>query len=183
MQMKLFTFVLAALTCLPALAQDDTATKEKAKGKGKGKAAAAQTATAQLLKQLEVVGLTEDQVAKIKELGKKTEDTIKKVQTDAEITPALLKKRREAMASMKDSDKKGKAKTAAVDEAAGLTKAQGEALAKANEMRTKFKAEVIKMLSVEQKAKLPEALKAPQGGKKANADADGEKKPKKKDAA
>jgi hypothetical protein len=175
MKTSLLALVLAAVTVLPNLANaQEEATKKK------GKKANAQSATALLLKQLEVVSLTDEQTAKIKELGKVAEAAIKKVQTESGLTAAVLKKRREAAESMKDSDKKGKARAAAVNEAAGLNEAQVAAVAKANELRLKLKTDAIKLLSDEQKAKLPEALKtaaAPkQGAKKGKGN-------KKKDAA
>jgi len=83
------------------------------------------------------------------------------------LTPALLKKRREAQASMKDSDKKGKARIQAIDAAAGLNEKQAAAASKANAVRTKLRADAVKLLSEEQKGKLPEAFKATLGAGKA----------------
>lgn len=164
MQCRLLTLSLIVLTATPVLADDEVQTKKK------GKQAAAQSATAQLLKQLEVVKLTEEQTAKIKELGKTTEASIKKLQTEAGITADLLKKRREATASMKDSDKKGKARAAAINEAAGFSELQAAAIAEANKLRLKLKTDAIKLLSEEQKAKLPDALKTqPTAAKKPGA--------------
>ncbi len=167
MKMNLLVLALVALLFTPAFAQDD-ATKKKGKGKGKGKKAGTAevlTASAQLLKQMEVAVLTEDQIAKVKELGKKHDAEIKKIETDAKLTPELLKKRREAMASMKDSELKGKEKAKAIDEAAGFTAEQAEAFAKATAIRTKMKNEALKLLTEEQKSKLPKTMTAQGGGK------------------
>ncbi len=182
MKTSLCVVALSALLFVPAaFAQEEGASAKK--GKGKGKANAAQSASAQLLKQLEPAALTDDQTAKIKEIGKKLEEEIKKIQADAELTPELLKKRRDAMTAMKDSDKKGKEKVKAIDAEAGLSEAQAAAFAKATALRTKLKTEALKLLSDEQKAKLPAEFTAPQGGK-AGDQAEGKKgkgKGKKKD--
>ncbi len=184
MKSKLCALALIAAILAPAsFAQEDAATAKKGKGKGK----AAQGVATQLLKQLEPAALTDEQTAKIKELGKKAADEIKKIETEAELTPEILKKRREAMASMKDSDKKGKERTKAVDAAAGLTEVQSAAFVKTNAVRSKLKAEAVKLLSDEQKAKLPEEFLATLDGDKAGAGKGGkkagEKKGKKKEAA
>jgi hypothetical protein len=166
MHTQLSTLTLVTVLLAPAaFAQNSDA--EGKKGKGKGQAAL--SATAQLLKQMESAGLTDEQTAKIKEMGKKAEEEIKKLHAEAELTPALLKKRREAQASMKDSDKKGKARVQAIDAAAGLNEKQAAAVAKANALRTKLKTDAVKLLSDEQKSKLPEAFTATLGvGKAAN---------------
>ena len=170
---------LAALMIAPALGQDDA--KPKKKGK---KAGARRTASAQLMKQLEPVGLTEDQVAKIKELGTKAGAEMKAIRDAAGITPELIKKRAEVQKSMKDSDKKGKELQAAINEAAGFTAAHAEAMQKSNAVRMKLVKEVVAMLSDEQKEKLPQQLKRAAGaGKRAKGKADGQPKKKKKDAA
>lgn len=155
----LLTIVVAPL----AFAQEKSAAGKAGKKKGQ----AAQTPAAQLLKQLEPAGLTVEQTAKIKEMGKKADDTIKMIQTEAKLTPELLKARRDATASMKDSDKKGKARGKAIDAAAGLTEAQSAAFAKANAVRTKLKTEALKLLSDDQKAKLPAQFTATAKGDQA----------------
>ena len=176
MNLRSFSAVLlAAIIALPALAvQDDV------KGKRKGNRGR-QNAANQLIKSLEPVGLTEDQIAKVKELGKVAGAKMKKMQEAAGITPALIKKRAEVMKSMKDSDKKGKDRTAAVNKEAGVTDAQAAALVEVNKVRTKFKSEVIALLSDEQKEKLPEQLqRAANAGKKGKGKGKGKGRGKKK---
>ena len=169
---------LIATVCTPlAWAQQDASKGKKGKGKGK----AAQSAASQLLKQLEPATLTAEQIAKIEELGKKATEEIKKIETEAALTPEILKKRREVVASMKDSDKKGKERVKAIDEASGLTEAQSAAVAKANAVRMKLKKEAVKLLSDEQKAKLPKEFTDTPGGTKDGAAKKGGKKAKKQE--
>ena len=153
MKSKLFgAAVMAAIMAVPAFAQDDTATKKKGQRDQ-------QNVAMQTIKQLEEVKLTDEQVAKIKELGKTANAKMKELRDEAGITPALLKKRAEAQKSMKDSDKKGKDLQAAINEAAGFTEAQSAAIAKVNEARTAFQKQVVALLTDEQKEKLPQAMK------------------------
>lgn len=158
------TWILCALLVAPvAMAQNE----EGKKGRGQGKGA--QSATATLLKQIAAATLTEEQTAKVKELGKKAEDEIKKLQSEAKLTPALLKKRREAAAALEDSEKKGKQRAQAIDAAAGINEAQAAALTKANALRLKLKQDAVKLLSDEQKAKLPAEFMASLAGPKGKA--------------
>jgi hypothetical protein len=170
MKSRLMLLAMVVLMVSPLVAQDEPAKKGK-----RAKNAAAQSASAQLLKQMEAVKLTDEQVEKIKAMGKVTQEAIAKINKEAGLTPELLKKRREVTASMKDSDKKGKARGAAINAAVGLDEAQVAAIGKANELRMKLKADAIKLLSDEQKEKLPAALK-PTTDKKAGAKKDGAKK-------
>ncbi|MGI9473896.1 MAG: Spy/CpxP family protein refolding chaperone [Rubripirellula sp.] len=142
---------LAALIATPVLAQDEAAGKKRKRG-------GQQNAGTQLIKQLQDVGLTDEQTAKIKELGKVIGAKMKSMKEDAGITAELTKKRAEIQKAMKDSDLKGKDLMAAINEKAGFTEAQAAALKAVNEVRVKFQKEVVGMLSDEQKAKLPERL-------------------------
>jgi DNA polymerase II small subunit/DNA polymerase delta subunit B len=169
---------LVAMVAAPAFGADDEKKKER---KGK-KGAAARSASAQLLKQLEPVGLTDEQVAKIKEIGAKSQAELKAARAEAGITPELQKKLAAAQKSMKDSELKGKERMAAIHKAAGLTEAQATALKKSNELRMEMHKQVIAMLTAEQKEKLPQNLKRLAGAKKGGAKK-GEAKKKKKDAA
>jgi hypothetical protein len=163
--------LLAALLVVPAIADDE------ANGKQKRKRGARNNAATQFLKQLEPVGLTDDQVAKVKELGKAAWAKMKEIRDDAGITAAVTKKRAEAVKSLKDSDKKGKERQAAINKAAGLSDAQVSALAKQNEVRVKFQKEVVALLSDEQKEKLPQRIQ-----RAVKAGAKGKRKKKKDDA-
>ena len=166
---------LAAVMVAPALG-DDAAKKER---KGK-KGQQARSASAALLKQLEVVGLTDEQVAKIKKLG----EAVQAAQKDSGITPEIRKKIAETQKSMKDSELKGKERMAAVHKAAGLSEAQIAALTKLSELRTKMNKDVMALLTDEQKEKLPEGLKRmANAGKKGKAGAKKGGAKKKKDAA
>ncbi len=169
---SLATVALTVILVSPAFAQDD------AKGKKKKNAQKGRSPAAQLIKQLEPVGLTEDQVKKINEMAKASAAEAKKMKEDAGITTELLKKRTEAQKALKESGKKGKEMTAAVNEKAGITAAQAEVFAKLNTSRQKMQRAVIAMLTDDQKSKLPEKmqrlLKAAGGKKKG-----GEKKKKK----
>ena len=153
MNLKMFgAIALAALIASPVLAADDTANKKKGK---RGQ----QNAATQILKQLEDLKLTDDQVAKIKEMGKEASAAMKKMRDDAGITAAVIKKRTEAQQAMKDSELKGKELMAAVNEKAGITEAQANALKTINEARMKFQKSVVGLLTDEQKEKLPARLK------------------------
>jgi Spy/CpxP family protein refolding chaperone len=166
MKSKLFVATLmAALVAAPAFAQDDTAKKKRKKGQ----AGAQQNVAMQTIKQLEDAKLTDEQIAKIKELGKTANAKLVALRDEAGITPALLKKRADAQKSLKDSGKKGKELQAAINEAAGLTEAQSAAFAKVNEARTAFQKQVIALLTDEQKENLPQALKRVANAKGGNA--------------
>ncbi len=172
---------LVAIMVTPALAADD-AKKEK-----KGKKAQRPSATAALLKQLEPAGLTDDQVAKIKDIGTAAQEAMQAARKEAGITPELQKKLAEAQKSMKDSELKGKERVAAIHKAAGLTEAQAAALTKANQLRMQMNKDVFAVLTDEQKGKLPEKLQRLANAGKRGAAKKGDAKKggakKKKDAA
>ncbi len=128
---------------------------------------------------LKPVGLTEDQITKIKELGKVAGAKMKEISDGAGITAELTKKRAEVAKSMKDSDKKGKELAAAINKEAGYSEAQVAALDESNKIRMKFQADVVALLTDAQKEKLPKQL---QRAGKAGAKGKGKGK-KKKDAA
>ncbi|MEZ6088618.1 MAG: hypothetical protein R3C05_11435 [Pirellulaceae bacterium] len=170
MRLHVFSLVIMALLISPAIAEE----KEK---KGK-KNRPQRSAAAQILKQLEPVGLTEEQTAKVNAIFKAADEEMKQIRTEAGITPELMKKRAEVAKSMADSDLKGKERAAAIDKEAGMNEAQAAAMAKLNTLRTKLMKETIALLSAEQKEKLPKQF--------ARAAQAGNKKPggkKKKDAA
>jgi hypothetical protein len=163
--------LLAALMVAPVIAQDG------AKAKKKGNRGQRANATTQLLKQLEPVALTDEQVAKIKELGKVAVVKMKEARDKAGITAEVTKKRAAAAKSLKDSGKNRKEMQAAINKAAGLTEAQIAGWASVTESRRKFYKDAIALLSDEQKEKLPKQLQ-----RAANAGKKGARK-KKKDAA
>jgi|TARA_B110000495_G_C22912192_1_gene532713 hypothetical protein len=179
MSFKVFgALALTVLIAIPATAQDDASGKKKKKGK-RGQI----NAGTQLLTQLKDVGLSEDQVAKIKEMGKEVGEKMKKMRTDAGITTELMKKRQEVTKAMKDSDKKGSELAAAINKEAGVSEAQAGALKQVNEVRMKFFKDVVGLLTDEQKEKLPAKMKRAGGGNKRNkAKGDNAKKNKEKAA-
>lgn len=172
MKTKLLVLALAAMIAVPAFADDSDAKKEK---KSKGKRGA--NPAAQLIKKLGDIGLTDAQKAKIQELAKASQAEAKKLQEAGGITAELLKKRRDAQAKLKDSDKKGKERMAEINAAAGFTEAHAEVMKKVNALRGKMMKDVIAMLTDEQKAKLPKGLTRGQGKAGAKKPA-GEKKKK-----
>lgn len=154
MKLKMIAaLALAATIATPVIAQDDA--NKKKKGGNRGQA----NASGQLLKQLKDVGLTDEQVAKVKELGKEIGAKMKALRDDAGITAEIQKKRFEIQKAMQDSELKGKELVAAINKEAGISEAQAVALKAANEIRMKFHKDVVGMLSDEQKEKLPERLK------------------------
>ena len=160
MNFKVFgSLALAAIISIPALAADDA--KEKKKGK-RGQ----YNAAGQLLKQLEDVGLSDEQIAKIKELGKDAAAKMKKIKDDAGITMELTKKRQEIVKAMADSEKKGAELAAAINKEAGFSEAHAKALKLVNEVRMEFNKSVVGLLDDGQKGKLPERMKRFTGGKK-----------------
>lgn len=146
---------LAAMIVTPALGDDEAAPKKRKRNASRAR----QNVATMLIKQLEPVGLSEQQTAKIKELGEKATKEMKSIREAAGITPELLKKRGEIQRSMKDSELKRKELIAAINEKAGFSEAHAQAMVKTNAVRSKFQKEVIATLSDEQKEKLPQALK------------------------
>lgn len=167
----LMVAAVAAMLVIPAVADD--AKKERKKKGSKG----ARTAAMQMMKQLEVVGLTDEQTTKLKELGATADEAMEALRNEAGLTKELVKKRTDAQKELKGSGKKGKELAAAVNEKAGLTEQQAAAFASLNAARMKFHKEVVGMLTDEQKAKLPEKMmrmmksgKGKKGKKKKNKD-------------
>jgi hypothetical protein len=160
--------LLAAVMTVSVQGADEVAGKKEGKGAGQD-----QNVAAQLVKQLQDVNLTEEQTAKIKELGKAMAAKMKTLRDDAGITAELMKKRTDAQKALKDSGQKGKELAAAIDKEAGLSEAQAAAMAKIAALRQQFQREAIGLLTDEQKAKLPAAL---QRVIKAKGEARGKKK-------
>ncbi|QDV14609.1 hypothetical protein CA51_45170 [Rosistilla oblonga] len=164
MRRNTLVMVMLAVIALPAVAEEEKA------GKGKAKKGGRNVAT-QILKQLADVDLTDEQTEKIKAAGKVASVEMAKIRDEAGITGELMKKRAEAAKSLADSDKKGKQRNDAINEAAGLTKPQAEAMTKMNAVRSKFTRSVVAMLTDAQKEKLPKQLQRaarPEKGKKPN---------------
>lgn len=166
---------LSALMVSPALADDEAKAKKKNKQRNR------QSASAQLVKQLKSVGLTDDQVAKIKELGAKATDEMNSIRESAGITAELQKKRIAIQKKLRESDKKGKELIAAINKEAGFTEAHAAAQKKANAVRMKLHHDALALLTDEQKAKLPERLqRVLKAAEKKSKQSDGDKPAKKK---
>lgn len=174
MKRNILTIFVLTLMTLPSIAAE----KEKKKGGPRG--AQGQNVAAQLIKQLEPVGLTDEQKQKITEMGKTVSTEMKKIRDENGITPELMKKRAEAAKSLAQSDKKGKEREEAINEAAGFTKEHTQAMAKANSLRAEFTKKVVALLTDEQKENLPKQLLRA-GAKRGNKP--GNKPGKKKEAA
>ena len=144
--------ILSAVLVAPVSA-DDLRTKKK-----KGKRDRQRGMTTQLIKRLDAVKLTDEQVGKIKELGKVANEKAKEIRAEAGLTGELMKTRAAAQKSLKDSGKKGKELMAAVNEKAGLTEEQAKSLKGVNKVRIKLQKDVIALLTDEQKKNLPEKM-------------------------
>jgi Spy/CpxP family protein refolding chaperone len=152
MVQKLFLMaVVSAMMVLPSAAEDE---KKKKRQGNRGN----NRVVAQFMKQLEPAKLTDEQIAKVKELGKEAMTAMTALRKEVELTPELQKKRAEVMKSMKDSELKGKERAAAINKEAGLSEKQAAALVKVNETRLAFQRKIYGMLSDEQKAALPEKM-------------------------
>lgn len=152
MVQKLFLMaVVSAMMVLPSAAEDE---KKKKRQGNRGN----NRVVAQFMKQLEPAKLTDEQIAKVKELGKEAMAAMTALRKEVELTPELQKKRAEVMKSMKDSELKGKERAAAINKEAGLSEKQAAALVKVNETRLAFQRKIYGMLSDEQKAALPEKM-------------------------
>lgn len=142
---------LAAILTVPVHAD------APAKAKKIGKSDKGSVAT-QILKQLEPVNLTDDQIEKIKELGQAADSQMNMILDEAGITKEVIKKRMEARKSMREQGKKGKELVSATNEAAGLSEAQVAGLQKVEDARAAFRKQVVATLTDEQKSQLPKAL-------------------------
>jgi hypothetical protein len=149
----LVVMLLSAVIVAPAFGDDASAKKKQ------GKKDRQRSMATQLIKRLEAVTLTDDQVAKIKELAKVADEKSKEIREQAGITNTMMKARREAQKSLKDSGKKGKELMAAVNQKAGFNDEQAKAIKEINTMRTKLTKDAIALLSDEQKENLPEQMK------------------------
>ncbi len=145
---------LAAVVAFPAVGQDKSA-KKIAKDKSNAQDFLANS----LIKKLKPVGLTDDQVSKIKEMGAKLQEEFKAAREAGGITKEVQAKLAAAQKSMKDSKLKGKERLAAIYKAAGINEKQSEAIKKSNEIRGKLKKEVLALLTDAQKEKLPASMK------------------------
>ena len=165
----LFVTALTVMMVLPVMADEVGAKKKKGKkGQQRGMAS-------QLIKRIDEVKLTEEQVAKIQALGKTADQKAKEIRDTAGLNRKLMKNYNEARKSFSDTEMKGKELAAAIIEKAGLNEDQVKALKEVNRLRTKMNQEAIAMLTDEQKELVPKQMK--RAGKRRGAN-----KRKKKDA-
>ena len=161
---SLTAFALVAGLALPLAAADPAkkADKEAAKAAGKKHEAA----SAAMYKLPETITLTDAQQAKVKEIEAKYKPKAAALQKDGAdmLTAEQKKARHDAMAAAKDAGKKGKAAQADVEAALNLTPEQKrkmeEARVKTATLRTEMQAEVVALLTPEQKEALPKPKKA-----------------------
>ncbi|GEM_PF-2237593 len=155
-KLRLVAVLLVTAAMVSTGSAEDPPAKKKKKGNQQG---AGRAPAAMLMKQLSDVELTEDQKAKIKEMGTELAAKMKTLRSEAGLTPALNKKMAEVGKAAREEDKKGAELRAAVNAAAGLSENQLAAMKQANELTQKFRKEMLAMLTDEQKAALPAQLK------------------------
>lgn len=149
----LSVIALTVMMVLPATA-DEVETKKK-----KGKKGQQRGMASQLIKRLEEVKLTEEQVSKINEAGKVADQKAKEIRKTAGLTREVMKKHAAARKNFANVELKGKERVAAIIKKAGMNEDQAKALKQINGLRTKMNKEVIAMLTDEQKEMLPARMK------------------------
>ena len=160
--------IAAALTTLitmPTMAQQEGGKKKGGKGAGR-------TPAAQVMTKLKEANLTDQQTAKIKELGKAAGMEIKKLEQEG-LTPELKRQLAAAAKEARDAGKKGNEVKQAVEASVQLTEQQKAAVAKSEAILVKFRKDVYALLSDTQKEALPAPVKrqlsgAPAKGKGKN---------------
>ena len=153
MKMKFFGMLaLVALVVSPSFADDNGKRKNKRKKQARGMAV-------QLINKLDAVQLTDDQAAKVNELGKKADAKAKDIREEFELTRELMRKRAQAQRELKEAGKKGKELFAAINERVGITEDQVKGLKQINAVRAQLQKDVIALLSEEQKEALPDRMK------------------------
>ncbi|MEM9645538.1 MAG: hypothetical protein AAF989_11145, partial [Planctomycetota bacterium] len=133
---------VAMLFVSPVLAQD------AAKKKGKGKR---RSAGAMLVEKLQAAELTDEQQAKVAELGKKYQAALKKLR-ESGLTQELSKKKAEITKKLREEKKSQKEIMAAVAEA--FSKEQVEMFGASQKANSEYRKAVYALLSKEQLNKL-----------------------------
>lgn len=118
----------------------------------------AKNMVSQFMKQLEKAELKDGETDKIKEMYTKAAKEVTAKRTECGITAEMLKKRAEATKKNKEDGKKGKEAQEAVEAAMGLNADQLKVFKETEEMLAKTRAEIGKLLTPEQLAKLPDQL-------------------------
>lgn len=144
--------LLVSLTGANAIAQ------ETAKKSSKGDQETAMVN--QFVKQLEPAELSSETTEKIKELFGKTAKEVVAKRKEAMLTPKMLMSRTEASKKARDEGKKPKEVREIGLNAMNATEEQKKVLLETEEMLAKTRVEIGKLLSEEQKGKLPKQLQA-----------------------
>jgi hypothetical protein len=142
---KLMSLTLALVVAAPLFAADK---ERKKKPRKKPDPATG------ILKRFEKAELTEEQVAKVKELAAKVAKDTAECRKKAAPTPEQQKARKEAMEKAKADGKEGREVFAAARDAVKLTPEQEEAMKEVRKAQAAMMKEILGMLSDEQKAKL-----------------------------
>jgi len=114
--------------------------------------------TTQFLKQLEPAALNPETTAKIKELFSKTAKEVVAKRKEVKLTPQMLKDRTDAGKKAREDGKKPKEVREIALNAMKATEEQKKVLLDTEEMLAKTRIEIGKLLSDEQKSKLPKQL-------------------------
>lgn len=149
----LVVMLVSAVIIAPAFGDDEVSKKKR-----KGQKNRQRSLATNVIKRLDAVNLTEDQVTKIKELARDADEKVQEVRSEAGITDDMIKARSAAQKSLKNSGKKGKELIVAVNQKAGYNEAQSQAFKVENRLRTKFVLAAIALLSDEQKEELPKQM-------------------------
>ncbi|MFM8573774.1 MAG: hypothetical protein ACKOAU_19420 [Pirellula sp.] len=114
----------------------------------------------QFVKQFEPAGLNQETTAKLKEIFSKTAKEVVAKRKDAKLTPEMLKNRTEATKKAREEGKKPKEVREIGLSAMNATEDQKKVLVETEEMLSKTRIEIGKLLTEEQKSKLPKQLQA-----------------------
>lgn len=150
-------FLVAALACFAICLSGAAFGQEK--GKGKAGADASKRMVTTFLKQLEPAQLTAEQKTKVEEIFSKAAKSSLEKRTEAGITAEVFNKRTKVAKEVRESGKKGDEAKKAIAEKLGLTEEQAKALTAADQIVSKAKLEIGKLLSEEQLAKLEDQVK------------------------
>jgi hypothetical protein len=160
---NLLSLTLALVIAAPLFAADKEKKKPPRKKPDPG---------AWILKRFEKAELTEEQVAKVKELVAKVAEETAELRKKAAFTPDQQKARKEAMEKAKAEGKEGRELFAAVKDVVKLTPEQEEAMKEVRKAQGAMMKEIMGMLTDEQKQKLgkqfgPKKPRKKPGAKKA----------------
>lgn len=142
---NLLSLMLALVVAVPLFAADQ---ERKKKPRKKPDPAAG------MLKRLEKAELTEEQVAKVKELMAKVAGETAELRKKAALTPDQQKARKEAMEKAKTEGKEGRELYAAVRNVVKLTPDQEAAMKELRKVQGAMMKEIMGLLTNEQKEKL-----------------------------